>query len=199
MPIPTGLASRDNHSPARGVATEGVWISQACDGWSFTHRVGSGMIVLGEAAAGAGNAAQTLNGLLEAMVSRMPAAELTAQDAYRELLRAHVAPALRDRGYTGSGGRFHRGAGVHEVLIHFRKMRYSTRALVYYVVDVHVVHPVRVHGAPLPPLPPQLMRNGRPWFSLRTDDDVAGHAAMLLAELYSVAFPAIEERLRLPG
>jgi hypothetical protein len=43
------------------------------------------------------------------------------------------------------------------------------------------------------------MRNGRPWFSLRTDDDVAGHAAMLLAELYSVAFPAIEERLRLPG
>jgi hypothetical protein len=178
---------------------EGVWISQAGDGWSFTHRVGSpqdsGARILGEATAGAENAAQTLNGLLEAMVSRMPAAELTAQDAYRELLRAHVAPALRQCGYTGSGGRFHRSAGDHEVLIHFRKMRYSTRALVHYVVDVHVVHPVRVrgvHGV-------QLKRNGKPWFSLRADDDVAAHAAMLLADLYSVAFPAIEERLRLPG
>jgi hypothetical protein len=52
---------------------------------------------------GAQNAAETLNGLLEEIVSRRPAPEASAQDAYRQLLRDHVRPALRYHGYRGSG------------------------------------------------------------------------------------------------
>jgi hypothetical protein len=59
----------------------GIWISQSGDGWSFTHRAaspaGNVTTIAGEATASAQEAAETLNGLLEEMVSRMPAPELS--------------------------------------------------------------------------------------------------------------------------
>ena len=200
----------------------GIWISQTGDGWSFTHRVaspeGNSTRILGKATASAQNAAGTLNGLLEEMVRRMPAPELSAQDAYQRLLRDHVAPALRHHGYQGSGGIFDRTAGEYQVSIHFQKSRWSTRARVDYLLNILVHHPAtaglftraneeaRALGLDYE-MPsagmyhaqfPGLTRSGRSWISLRPGEDLEAHAASLLADIYSAAFQAIEEQLHLP-
>jgi hypothetical protein len=176
----------------------GIWISQVGDGWSFIHRSaspgGNGTTIVGEATASSQNAAETLNGLLEEMVSRMPAPEASAQDAYRQLLRDHVGPALRHHGYRGSGGRFDQAAAGRS--IHFQKTRWSTRARVGYLLNIFVRYPGAAPGAGMYHAQyPGLTRSGRVWISLRPNADLEAHAASLLAEIHSVAFPAIEERL----
>jgi hypothetical protein len=201
---------------------EGIWISQVSDGWSFIHRVESpqdnATRVLGEATTSVENAAETLNGLLADIVSRTPAPELSAQDAYRQLLRDHVGPALRHHGYSGSGGDFGRTAGEYRVSINFQKSRFSTRARVDYLLNIHVVHPStaelfnqaseeagtpgREHQSPSAGMYraqfPGLTGRRPTWISLRPDDDLSAHAAALLADIYAAAFPVIEEQLRLP-
>jgi hypothetical protein len=201
---------------------EGIWISRAGDGWSFSHRTptppGGGTRVIREVAAGTQNAAQTLNGLLKAMASSMPAPGLSAQDAYSQLLRVHVTPALRHDGYKGSGGHFHRSAGEYQVALRFQKSRYSTRARVDYRINISVAHPATVElfsqanqeahtlgrkwemasaGAFSGALP-GLARAGVPWMILRPGDDLEAHAAVLLAGIRNVAYPVIEEQLHLP-
>jgi hypothetical protein len=201
---------------------KGVWISRAGDGWSFSHRAqtppGGGTRIIRELTAGTKNAAQTLNGLLKAMVSSMPTPELSAQDAYSRLLRMHITPALRHDGYKGSGGHFHRMAGEYRVLLQFQKSRYSTRALVDYRINISVAHPATVElfnqanqeawtlgregerasaGAFSGALP-GLARTGVQWMILRPGDDLSAHAAALLADIRNVAYPVIEEQLRLP-
>jgi hypothetical protein len=195
---------------------EGIWITGAGDGWSFTHRVhwqqASGSRIVGEFTASTENAAGILNRLLEEIVSRMPPPELSAQDAYRALLRDHVAPALRLDGYAGSSGHFHRTVGEHEVLIRFRKAEFSTRARVDYTVDIDVMHLAtaelfrrsheearalgRRHAGPtgwrsIGQLPQ--WSSGGAWAGLRPDDDLAEHAAGLLADIRSLTTPAIDQ------
>ena len=45
----------------------------------------------------------------------------------RILLRDHVGPALRQRGYKGSSGHYHRAVGDHRVAIRFQKSKWSTK------------------------------------------------------------------------
>jgi len=201
---------------------EGIWISQDGDGWSFSHRApvpqGSGARVIREITAATQNAAQTLNGLLKTMTSRMPVPGMSAQDAYAQLLRTHVTPALRHDGYRGSAGDFHRSAGEYQISLQFQKSRHSTRARVDYRVNISVAHPATVElfsqanqeahalgrqwerasaGAFYGALP-GLARTGVPWMILRPGDDLAAHAALLLADIRNIAYPVIEEQLRLP-
>lgn len=183
----------------------GIWISQVREGWSFIHRVESprdhDARILGEATARAENAAGILKGLLREMVSGMPAPELSAQDSYRQLLRVHVGPALRHDGYKGSAGIFHRTVDEYEVLIQFQKSKFSIRPRVDYRLNISVCHPAtaelfnqankeayalgRVHESASAGMYhgelPQLMRDGRQWISLRPDEDLTSHGAMLLA------------------
>jgi hypothetical protein len=201
---------------------EGVWISQVSDGWSFVHRVnstrGSGSRILSETTARAENATGILNGLLEALAGGAPAPELSAQDAYRRLLRDHVGPALRHDGYKGAAGDLRRTAGEFQVSIQFQKSHHSTRARVDYLLNISVQHSgtaERFHQANTEARAlerrqqgasagmyhqqfPGLTRSGRHWLSLRPDEDLADHAATLLSDIRGVLYPAIEEQLRLP-
>lgn len=127
---------------------EGIWISPIRGGWSFSHREqtpqDSDARIIAEATARADNAGQTLNGLLETMVSGMAPTELSAQDAYTQLLRTHIRPALLGDGYKGSGGGFRRTAGEYQVSIQFQKSKFSTRARVDYRLNISVAHPATV-------------------------------------------------------
>jgi hypothetical protein len=56
-------------------------------------------------------------------------ADATAQDAYRLMLRAHIAPALRELGFWRgpSSGAFRYETATHAAEVRFRKSRGSTR------------------------------------------------------------------------
>jgi HEAT repeats len=63
----------------------------------------------------------------------------TAQDAYRQMLREHVAPALRALGFKRgpSLGAFRYETATHAAEVRFRKSRSSTRQEVDFWVDLH--------------------------------------------------------------
>jgi len=63
----------------------------------------------------------------------------TAQDAYRRMLREHIAPALRELGFKRgpSLGAFRYETATHAAEVRFRKSRYSTRQEVDFWVDLH--------------------------------------------------------------
>ena len=189
------------HRPRSGRVRGGQWLpgtrwSAACA--STRPRARARRACLNRCRPGcAQNAPGILNGLLEEIVNRMPAPELSALDAYRALLRDHVAPALRRDGYTGSGGRFRRIVGEHEVFIQFQKARFSTRARVDYQVHIDVIHrataelfrqaneeAMALGRRPEGPsgltyeatLPDRRVSRGG-WYGLRPDDDLARHAS----------------------
>jgi hypothetical protein len=66
---------------------------------------------------------------------------VTAQDAYRVLLRNHVGPALRREGYKGSAGRYQWKSGDYVVAIGFQKNKWSDREHVDYRLNLRVAHP----------------------------------------------------------
>jgi hypothetical protein len=63
---------------------------------------------------------------------------MTAQEAFKLMLREHVAPVLRGLGFKGpaSAGRFLRESGDYAMEVQFRKSRYSTRKTVEYWVEL---------------------------------------------------------------
>ena len=63
----------------------------------------------------------------------------TAQDAYRRMLRGHIAPALRELGFKRgrSLGAFRHETAAHAAEVRFRKSRYSTRQEVDFWIDLH--------------------------------------------------------------
>jgi hypothetical protein len=63
----------------------------------------------------------------------------TAQDAYRRMLREHIAPVLRDLGFKRgpSLGAFRYETATHAAEARFRKSRYGTRQEVDFWVDLH--------------------------------------------------------------
>lgn len=62
-----------------------------------------------------------------------------AQDAYRRMLREHMAPALRELGFKRgpSLGAFRYETGTHAAGVRFRKSRYSTRQEVDFWAELH--------------------------------------------------------------
>jgi hypothetical protein len=67
--------------------------------------------------------------------------EVTAQQAYRVLLRDHVGPELRSRGFKGPSGRYEKVVGDYRVRIGFQKSKWSDRAHVDYRLNLGVTHP----------------------------------------------------------
>ena len=67
--------------------------------------------------------------------------EVTAQQAYRVLLRDHVGPELRSRGFKGPSGRYEKIVGDYRVRIGFQKSKWSDRAHVDYRLNLSVTHP----------------------------------------------------------
>ena len=67
--------------------------------------------------------------------------EPTAQSRYKETIRDHVAPWLREQGFKGSGNHFttHRDSFV--VHVDMQKSKWNTRDLVNFDVNVSVIHP----------------------------------------------------------
>ncbi len=63
----------------------------------------------------------------------------TAQDAYRLMLRAYIAPALRELGFRRgpSPGAFRYETATHAAEVRFRKSRGSTRQYVNFWADMH--------------------------------------------------------------
>jgi hypothetical protein len=66
--------------------------------------------------------------------------EVTAQDAFKLMLREHVAPVLREFGFKGSAGHYRREAAGYAIEVQFRKSRYSTRKTVEYWVEMTAMH-----------------------------------------------------------
>ncbi len=60
----------------------------------------------------------------------------TAQSMLRELLRVHVAPALRAHGYNGSGQNFHRRIDGNWAAINIQRDRYSTADEVRFTINL---------------------------------------------------------------
>jgi len=69
---------------------------------------------------------------------------MTAQQAFRVLLRDYVGPVLRRQGYKGSAGHFHKEVGDYVVLIGFQKSKWSDREHVDYRLNLRVVNPAIV-------------------------------------------------------
>lgn len=64
---------------------------------------------------------------------------VTAQDAYRVLVNAHLSPALRELGFKGSGGRYQRPSETHWSLLELQKSAYSDREDVRFTANLRVV------------------------------------------------------------
>lgn len=64
---------------------------------------------------------------------------VTAQDAYRVLVNAHVSPALRELGFKGSAGRYQRPSETHWSLLELQRSAYSDRDEVKFEANLYVV------------------------------------------------------------
>ena len=104
--------------------------------------------------------------------------DATAQDAYKQILREHVAPALRELGFRGapSRGNFRYGTTAHAAEVRFQKSRGSTRQ----EVDFWVLNDPRAFQALLARLetdPGPCIRQGVAWYLLgRAHEDPSAQA-----------------------
>ena len=63
---------------------------------------------------------------------------MTAQDAYKELIRDHVAPSVRAPGFKGSGATYHRRVGEDWQIVNFQRSAYSDREEVRFTINLGV-------------------------------------------------------------
>ena len=63
---------------------------------------------------------------------------MTAQDAFDELLREHIWPFLKERGFKRSKSTFHRPADQNWQVVNFQKSVYSDRDAVRFTVNLAV-------------------------------------------------------------
>ena len=64
---------------------------------------------------------------------------MTAQDDYRAMIRDHVAPALREMGFKGSGQNYALPSETHWVSLSFQKSAYSDALQIAFTVQLLVV------------------------------------------------------------
>ncbi len=64
---------------------------------------------------------------------------MTAQDDYRAMIRDHVAPALREMGFKGSGQNYALPSETHWVSLWFQKSVYSDAIQISFTVHLLVV------------------------------------------------------------
>lgn len=63
----------------------------------------------------------------------------SATDAFKELLRVHIAPALREAGFTGSGTSYVVKSATHWVMLGFQGSTANTSQRVKFTVNCKVV------------------------------------------------------------
>ena len=127
-------------------------------------------------------------------------AAATAQDAYRRMLREHIAPALRALGFRRgpSPGAFRLETAAHACEVRFRKSRGSTRREVSFWADLHTsdLKTEFVYWEwPLHSLAPELLIG---WI-LEAGRPVEPVASEVLRIFFSYGWPAIQAALDNPG
>jgi hypothetical protein len=124
----------------------------------------------------------------------------TAQDAYRLMLREHIAPALRELGFRRgpSLGAFRHETATHAAEARFIKSRYSTRQEVEFWVDLHAsdIKTEWVYwDRPLNSLDPEPVSR----WQVTADGPVEPVASDVLRMFHSYGWPAIQAALDNPG
>jgi hypothetical protein len=64
---------------------------------------------------------------------------MTAQDNYKLLLNNYISPALRSRGFKGSGGKYQLPHAQAFVQIGFQKNKWNSEELVEFTVNISVI------------------------------------------------------------
>jgi hypothetical protein len=124
----------------------------------------------------------------------------TAQEAYRLMLREHIAPALRELGFRRgpSPGAFRYETGTHVAEARFIKSRSSTRREADFWVDLHAsdikTEFVYWHR-PLDSLDPERLSR----WEVRAGNSVEPVASEVLLVFRSYGWPAIQAALDSPG
>lgn len=123
----------------------------------------------------------------------------TAQDAYRVMLREHIAPALRELGFRRgpSAGAFRYETATHACEVRFKKSRFSTTQEVHFWADIHasdlktesVYWERQLHS-----LAPELI-----WWTLEAGEPAGPVASEVLRIFHSYGWPAIQAALDNPG
>jgi hypothetical protein len=124
----------------------------------------------------------------------------TAQDAYRQMLREHIAPALRELGFRRgpSLGAFRYETTTHAAEVRFIKSRLSTRQEVSFWVKLHAsdIRTERVYWrrtlASLDPEP-------RVQWDIEAGGPIQTVASDVLRAFRSYGWPAIQAALDNPG
>jgi hypothetical protein len=124
---------------------------------------------------------------------------VTAQEAYRRMLREYVAPALRELGFRRgpSPGAFRLETAAHACEVRFIKSRYSTTQEVHFWADLHtsdlktefVYWKWQLHS-----LAPELI-----WWALEAGEPVEPVASDVLRVFRGYGWPAIQAALDNPG
>jgi hypothetical protein len=130
-------------------------------------------------------------------------ADATAQDAYRLMLREHIAPALRELGFRRgpSSGAFRYETATHAAEVRFRKSRGSTRQEVSFWANMHTsdIKTEFVYWQrDLHSLANSLGELAWPW-ELSSGGPVEPVASEVLRVFRSYGWPAIQAALDNPG
>jgi hypothetical protein len=139
----------------------------------------------------------------------------TAQDAFKEMLRSAIAPALRAHGFKGSGQTFELADERFWALLGFQKSRGSDRSMVKFTVNLCVIDKAKYSKAQekasfLPAKPTPNMRGGPGWWkrigevfpqrhdlwwTLRDGDATPAHAQQVLLAIEGHGLPAMRARM----
>ena len=141
---------------------------------------------------------------------------VTAQDEFGVLLKEHIGPGLRERGWKGSGLSWMRPHPTHWVLVGWQKSTSSNAATVAFTGDLKVIakdawdaENVPAGRAPTRPSSAtswgvgwekrlgEVMpdSSGDRWWSVRAGDGLAVIAQEVMEALDAFGLPAIEQQL----
>jgi hypothetical protein len=141
---------------------------------------------------------------------------VTAQDEFRVLMRDHLGPSLRARGWQGSGANWVRPHPTHWVLIGWQRSSWSDAAAVRFTGNLTVIAKDAwaaedVPAGRVPARPPTSTycgvgwherlggvvpdSGGDVWWSVRPGDDLAATAREVIGTLDAHGLPAIEQQL----
>lgn len=148
---------------------------------------------------------------------------MTAQEAYRALLKEHIAPPLRSLGWRGSGAAWYLPSDTHHAVVGWQKNRSSDAEELRFTANLKVVaksvwfaqdHPPGrlgignrpqanasyglAYGITWERRVGRLMgvRGGDHWWLLRADHDLAALAHDVLTVVVEVVAPALHEEVR---
>jgi hypothetical protein len=141
----------------------------------------------------------------------------TAQDTYREMMKAQVAPALRALGFKGSGQKYELSSPDHWAMLGFQKSAWSDASALRFTVNVLVVsradwETARTQRSYVPARPianrlwgdfvwqrrigTLLPGHEDFWWEFDANSKTADLAAEVVSAIEEFALPAIREQIR---